>query len=556
MALTYVEIEQQKNTRILLFFAVVLLFYFLTALVLANVIKLFIATYLNIKATKPFLSGTATLKVFAFALVAASVHIHISLVNAINFIRKNLKAQIIDPNDRYHKRFQTIVDEVNVATGNKYKINAMVIPSVALNAFAISSLDHTAIVGVTEGLLSKLNRQQLQAVVAHEVAHVASGDSLQTTIGCSLFGIYAAMLNGVKNALSGGHSRYYGRGSVGLYLFLILIYVALSVMQSFYGIIRFAISRERELRADAIAVRLTRDPLSLSEALFAISQSRRGLGSIEPVLESLFIMNPLSEDIDEEEGFWANLYSTHPPIKKRIRLLAAMAHIEVKGIQETVLAQQKLKDKTREMPSETKKPQWFFYNQKQKWQGPFTIAQIMALGWLKPDTWISPINNQDKDQIIQARNEPLLQPIFDHKIKPLKNSGFNCPKCNQGLVDEEYEGTRLYRCLFCEGILVERHKVSRILLRKEKGFSERIKKMAALTQKNGLEKKRRKARIAADSIYLCPKCRGHSRMLRSFYSPAYLLEVDECSFCGIVWFDADELEILQYLIENKQVAKI
>ena len=137
MALTYVEIEQQKNTRILLFFAVVLLFYFLTALVLANVIKLFIATYLNIKATKPFLSGTATLKVFAFALVAASVHIHISLVNAINFIRKNLKAQIIDPNDRYHKRFQTIVDEVNVATGNKYKINAMVIPSVALNAFGL-----------------------------------------------------------------------------------------------------------------------------------------------------------------------------------------------------------------------------------------------------------------------------------------------------------------------------------------------------------------------------------------------------------------------------------
>jgi len=74
---------------------------------------------------------------------------------------------------------------------------------------------------------------------------------------------------------------------------ILLIFVILNVTQFFYNIIRLFVSRDRELRADAIAVQLSRDPLSLSEALYAISRGWRGLGYIEPTLESLFIMNPI-----------------------------------------------------------------------------------------------------------------------------------------------------------------------------------------------------------------------------------------------------------------------
>lgn len=553
MSLTYTEIEEQKNTRILFFFAVVLLFYFLTALIIANAAKLFFLTQWGAKIPaqermSPFLSGRTTLHVLAFACAAAVLHSLYSIYNATQFIQRNLRAEEIDLSDKYHKRFRSIVDEVNVATGNKYKITPAVIPVLAMNAFAISDFSRRAIIGVTEGLLSKLNRQQLQAVVAHEVAHVASGDSLQTTIACSLFGIYAAMLNGMRNAFSGNRIRYSRRGSGagGVVLFMLFIYMVLSVMHFFYSLIRFTLSRERELRADAIAVRLTRDPLSLSEALYAISRGWRGLGSIDENLEALFIMNPVDEATDEKDGLIANLFSTHPPIATRMRILAEMAHADVKNIQESVEAQEKLKENMRQMPTEKKQARWMFMDEQKKWQGPMTISQIMLLGWLKPDTWIKSLNN---DGLKQAKDEALLKPLFDKKLSGLKTSSFTCPKCIQQLVEEDYEGTILYRCLFCGGILVEHKKMARIIFRTEKGFDERIEKLAMLAQKTGYTQTIRKVKRKLASPYKCQKC--GAQMHRNYYSPAYFVEVDKCIFCGLTWFDKDELEMLQYLIESK-----
>lgn len=556
MALTYTEIEEQKNTRILIFFVVVLLFYFLTALVISNAAKMFFVMQWNAKEyaqekLSPFLSGQTTLRVLVFAFVAALLHTWYSIFNAMQFIQKNLRVQQIDISDKYHKRFRTIVEEVNVATGNKYKFTPVVIPVLAMNAFAISDTGHNAIVGATEGLLSKLNRQQLQAVVAHEVAHVASGDSLQTTIACSLFGIYAAMLNGIRNSFSEGRIRCSGRGSGGIILFIAFMYVVLSVMHFFYNLIRFTLSREREFRADAIAVRLTRDPISLSEALYAISRGWRGMGSIDANLEALFIMNPAEEAIDEQDGLCAQLLATHPPIKKRMQILAEMAHANVRNIQESVEAQEKLKENIREMPSERKQAQWMFMDNQQKWQGPLTIKQIMLLGWLSPESWIKPL---DSEGLKQAKDEPLLKPLFDKKLTGLRTASFTCPKCIQQLVEEDYEGVTIYRCFFCDGALVKHAKMSRIIIRKEKGFDERIKKLAMLAQKTGYGQTIRKVKRKLASPYKCQKC--GAQMTRNYYSMAYFVEVDKCIFCGLTWFDKDELEMLQYLIENKETTKV
>jgi len=551
VALTYTEIEQQKSTRILIFFAVVLLFYFIVAVILGNITKWFFASQaIALRKTHYFLTPKELFYVLVFALGAAVLHSIYSAKNAINFIKKNLKAQSVDLSDKYHERFNNIVSEVNVATGNKYKITPMVIPTVAMNAFAVSDNKRNAIVGATEGLLSKLNRQQLQAIVAHEVGHVASGDSFQTTIGCSLFGIYAAMLRGLKKIFGGkGRGvRFHGRGGGGIIVFLLIIYLVLALMQFFYSMIRMFVSRDRELRADAIAVKITRDPLSLSSALYAISRRWRGVGNIDNNLESLFIVNPAKKAVDEKEGFGVNLFSTHPPIEKRIAILAGMAHADVKNIQEKVISQEKLRESTREIPAERKTHYWMATDSNGSWRGPFNIPQIMTLGWIRPETNIKGLFN---NEIKQAKDEPFLKPLFDNRLQGLKKSSFNCPTCNQGLVQEEYEGTSVQRCVFCEGALVEQDKIKRIVIRKERGFSDRVKKMAELAQKEPLKKEKKKKKIKSQLLLLgCPKC--GAKMIRNFYTVAYFIEVDRCNICNLIWFDKDELEMMQYLVENKK----
>ncbi|MBL7071811.1 MAG: M48 family metalloprotease [Candidatus Omnitrophica bacterium] len=549
MALTYTEIEQQKNSRIWIFFTIVLLFYFLIAAVLANAAKLFFLAQAGMIKGKAslFLSSRQMLNVFLIVLAMAILHTLFSALNASSFIKGNLRAQNIDTSDKYHKRFNNIVSDVNVATGSKYNITSVVIPTVAMNAFAVSDWNKNAIVGVTEGLLSKLNRQQLQAVVAHEVGHIVSGDSFQTTIGCSLFGIYAAMLTGIKRVFEGGRVRVSGRGSGGAIIFLLLIFILLSIMQFFYSLVRMFLSRNRELRADAIAVRLTRDPVSLSEALYAISRGWRGLGYIDKNLESLFIINPANSAVDEKEGFWSNLLSTHPPIKKRIKILADMAHAHVKNIEEKVVSQEKIKESMREIPAEKKELRWMIAGEEKQWSGPFNIVQMMALGWMRPDTWIKAI---DGEVMQQAKEEPLLKPFFEGKVKGLKVSSLDCPGCAQALIDEEYEGTMVKRCVFCGGVLVEKGKMPRIIVRREKGFGGRVEKLAEMAQRNGLDKMRSKVKDKRESLLKCPKC--EAAMVRNFYTMAYLIEVDRCSFCNHVWFDKDELEMVQYLIENKK----
>lgn len=499
MALTYTEIEQEKSIRIWTFFLVVLIFYFLIAAILGNLAKAFFA--LNSETagkTNLFLSQKEFLYILLFALLAAVIHAAYSVNRAMPLIQRNLEAQDIDPSDKYHERFKRIVDEVNVATGSKYKITPIVIPTVAMNAFAISDNRKNAVIGVTEGLLSKLNRQQLEAVVAHECGHIVSGDSFQTTVGCALFGIYAAMLVGIGRILREGRIRSSGKSSGGsIILFLLIIYLALNIMQFFYNLIRLFVSRDRELRADAIAVKLTRDPISLSEALYAISRGWRGLGYIDRNLESLFIINPAREPVDEAEGLFADLLSTHPPVNKRIAILASMAHTDVKNIQEDVIAEEKLREISRQ------------------------------------------ITGHQKPRPIIIGNE-MMPPA----------SSFGCPKCRQPLNDEEYEGATVHRCVFCEGVLVEKDRLPRIIIREEKGFNDRIKKMAALTQEDGLRRMRNKAKAGVSSYLKCPRC-GQD-MIRNFYTLVYLVEVDRCDTCNLIWFDKDELEILQYLIENKK----
>jgi heat shock protein HtpX len=589
MPLTYTEIEQEKNTQILVFFLVVVLFYFFTALVVGSLVKGFFHYYvMEGRMGSPLLGPSGLLLSLAIALVAAAIHIGHSMNNAMARVRLNLGAEDIDPQDNYHREFASVVDEVNVATGARYKITPVIIPSVALNAFSMADRKGNALVGATEGLLAKLNRQQLQAVVAHEVAHVATGDSFQTTIGCSLFGIFAATAHAaLHGARAGGRVRVgrRGKGAGAIVVFLFLLFLVLSVTQFFYSLIRFSLSRDRELRADAVAVRLTRDPIALSEALYKISRGWRGFGQIDKNFSTLFIMNPAKEARDEREGFMDNLFSTHPPIRKRMKILAEMAHTDIAHVIRDVLSQVREQEAAREIPAEpgAGEPSWMLRDDQDNWKGPFTVSQAMVLGWLTPATWVKRFGGEAANQAMaalpgdaaagsilgagaapgggpgeatgesigQARDEPLLAPVFDARLGGANVSKFTCPTCNQKLIDDDYEGAPIHRCAFCHGTLVDRRKMTRIALRTEKGFSERLARLAELTQKNGQARRNEKAKLEP-SPFNCPNC--NSEMRRGFYTYQYLVEVDKCTRCTMVWLDKDELEIIQYLIEHSDSA--
>ena len=81
----------------------------------------------------------------------------------------------------------------------------------------------------------------------------------------------------------------------------------------------------------------------------------------------------------------------------------------------------------------------------------------------------------------------LLRPLLDGRAKGLRRSSCDCPKCSHPLIEEEYEGAAVRRCVFCEGVLLEKDKIPRIIIRKDKGFNERVKKLAEASREGGLK---------------------------------------------------------------------
>jgi Zn-finger nucleic acid-binding protein len=315
------------------------------------------------------------------------------------------------------------------------------------------------------------------------------------------------------------------------------------------NLLNLFISREREYRADAASVRMTRDPLALAEALHRLSRSWRGSGFIGSGFEMLCIVNPQATALDEAEGFWADLLSTHPPLKKRMEILLTMARVSVAELEAKDLAGT---GSDRSSRRET----YFAMSPRQKWEGPFMLQELTTLPWLSPLSWIVTGEGRTPDR---AWKDPIVNAIFLQRLNgadPAPN-GFACPTCNQPLVTSTYEGTRIYPCSFCAGTLVENARIPRIIARtgRDRPCTERVTALARTVLKEN------QARLIYQKIsdtssgtfphLPCPKCKNP--MSRAFYSQAHLIEVDRCSYCGLTWFDKDELEMLQCMIENRLV---
>jgi len=208
--------------------------------------------------------------------------------------------------------FYTVTE--NLATANQTPVPQIyVIDSPALNAFATGRDPDHATICVTTGLLSKLNRTQLEAVIAHELSHIKNYDIRLMMIVSILVGSLSILIRTTSRRSSSSNRKNNLSGIFALIGIVLLIFSPLIAK-----LIQLAISRRREYLADASAVKLTRQPQGLISALQIISQDPNILHSASTATASLYIANPF------KKNKIASLFSTHPPIENRIAALQQM----------------------------------------------------------------------------------------------------------------------------------------------------------------------------------------------------------------------------------------
>jgi heat shock protein HtpX len=235
------------------------------------------------------------------------------------------RAKKIGPDD--HPRLYNVVEEMKIASGLEEMPSVYIIDDPALNAFATGRDPQKASVTVTSGLLQKLNRDELQGVVGHEMAHIKNRDVLLMAMCSVLLGtivllawyasrfmIFGGMGRTRRSSSSGGG----GAGQI----IIIVVAIALMILAPLMAqLIYFSISRKREYLADASSALYTRYPEGLASALEKLAASTEQLKSANKATAPMYIINPF-----RKRGMAAeDLTSTHPPISERIRILRSMA---------------------------------------------------------------------------------------------------------------------------------------------------------------------------------------------------------------------------------------
>lgn len=193
------------------------------------------------------------------------------------------------------------------------------------NAFATGRNSEHAVIAVTQGLLERLERTELEGVIAHELAHIGNKDMLLSTIIVVLAGIVAIITDFFfRTAFWGGSGRRDDRGGNQMRLIMMAIALILAILAPIFAtLIRLAISRKREFLADSTGALLTRYPEGLANALEKISQSPHSIKHVSDATAHLYFANPFR---GKEKTFWLHkLFMTHPPIEDRICALRKMS---------------------------------------------------------------------------------------------------------------------------------------------------------------------------------------------------------------------------------------
>jgi len=230
-----------------------------------------------------------------------------------------------------HPQLFNVVEEMKIAASLPAMPKIYIINDPAPNAFATGRNPQNASVAVTAGLLARLNRDELQGVIAHEISHIVHRDILFVTLAGIMLGsivlLSQVFLRGMfYSSMSGSRRRYSSGGKGGgqaQIVMLVIAIVAAIVAPMMAYLLYFALSRRREYLADAGAARLTRYPEGLASALEKIAgDPSPQLAAVNKVTAPMYIVNPFKK---KKQMKLSDLTSTHPPISERIKILRNMS---------------------------------------------------------------------------------------------------------------------------------------------------------------------------------------------------------------------------------------
>jgi heat shock protein HtpX len=455
--------------------------------------------------------------------------------------------------DSRHKQYLNIVEEMRIASG-LHQIQAKIIASGVYNSLALIDKKGMPVIGLTEGVLSEFPRDEIQAITAHEIAHIQSGDIFYIGFITSLVNTLHAM------STRSGYGLYRSdEGRTGLQLFYSLILHLSSAMMRLFSCF---ISRKREFIADAMAVEMTRNPLALARAIDKAHQNASDLGLFADGFTPLFIVAPKSGGLHEKDGFFPDLFSTHPPLKKRISLLLNMAHFPVSRFSTSEVQDLPVRLGLSETPSPvlTTDPDalsWKIRTPAGGWISGLSARTLVQMPWFTLATFVTLDRNRSTGSASVPKNllktgiQAKYIPEISNAAKRMKHNlrfsseDLACPVCHSGLKNGTYEKILIRFCEKCQGKLVPMESIQTILIRQDQLFSESVRKKALRWyQSMGTTRN-----LSGTHEIVCPLC--ETAMMRHMYNAVYHVEIDTCIYCHVAWFDKSELELLQILVEEK-----
>jgi heat shock protein HtpX len=251
--------------------------------------------------------------------------------------------EVVDPTDPKEKQLLNVVDEMSIAAGVP-RPRVWIVDDPDPNAFATGTDPLHSHLAVTQGLLDLCSRDELQAVIGHELGHVKNLDVRLMTTLAALVGAVALMHDGATRVLrggmniggdSGGGSSRGGGGKKGgagpLIVVLLVVWIISWLLAPIIAqVLALAVSRKREYLADAMSAQFTRNPLALASALQKIETADAPTTHIKRGAAHLCIADPLGRRLTGHEGMFADLLATHPPMAKRITILRGMGYAQLK----------------------------------------------------------------------------------------------------------------------------------------------------------------------------------------------------------------------------------
>jgi heat shock protein HtpX len=254
--------------------------------------------------------------------------------------------ELLNPTTLQERQLVNVVEEMAIASGLP-RPRIWIVPDPDPNAFATGRDAATASIAVTEGLLAVCSRDELQAVIAHEMGHIENLDVRLMTLLAALVGAVALIANGASRSLfpgrtrgvrasrtsgvwlrGGSRSNGRDRGGAGPLVIVLLVVWVLSWILAplLTRLLALGVSRKREFLADAMSAQFTRNPMALATALEKIDRAEAPTKSIKSGAAHLCIADPLGRRVNERQGKLAELLGTHPPMALRIARLRAMAY--------------------------------------------------------------------------------------------------------------------------------------------------------------------------------------------------------------------------------------